>query len=414
MATFGSKKFWKPAFGASPMQRESQIQKNKGYVTLQLYCVNYNSEGNFWQRTFGGKDKIALATTLKYQDGVKEIEATAVQDVREVRSNRSYNLGIQRNIATKIPATANAISLNVKMTAVGNDMLQTKFDMLNGPEYKSALELAPGIVGQVLTVTSLVKKLFTDSNPNNQLEADFAGTISSQPDDYPIKNNKLTKGSLIIISADDHQTFDNASESDFEIKGDALFYKGKAVENTYVIFNISHDQYKGEDENSNWSKKYREAINNLDKLVLANSNEEKEKLFLDSKNLWIEGNALLEADPTFTLEEKTKLKNLAFTNISLQYKQHDASAIPPVQFAEVLTNISGSASFNDITIALPATGSFMRETINPQPDDVFTSLPLRSLTTQTDKIVSTLQKDASDYAKILNNSNLRSPISSSL
>ena len=108
----------------------------------------------------GGKDKIALATTLKYQSGIDSIEATSVQDVQEVKVNKNYNLGLQRNIAIKIPANADAIAMEVKMTAVKNDSLQAKFDMLNQPEYQSALQLAPTVVGQVLTITSLVKKLF--------------------------------------------------------------------------------------------------------------------------------------------------------------------------------------------------------------------------------------------------------------
>lgn len=67
MAILGTKKFWKPAQGAGATQMDNQILKNSGYINIQLHCVNYMSIGNFWQKTFGGKDSIALATTLKYQ-----------------------------------------------------------------------------------------------------------------------------------------------------------------------------------------------------------------------------------------------------------------------------------------------------------------------------------------------------------
>lgn len=83
---------------------DNQILKNSGYINIQLHCVNYMSIGNFWQKTFGGKDSIALATTLEYQTGVERIEATSVQDVRVVKTDHNYNLGLQRNIAVKIPA----------------------------------------------------------------------------------------------------------------------------------------------------------------------------------------------------------------------------------------------------------------------------------------------------------------------
>ncbi|UWX58181.1 hypothetical protein NY406_02585 [Chlorobaculum sp. MV4-Y] len=160
MSIIGTKKFWKPAQGAGTTQKENQILKNTGYINLQLYCVNYMSIGNFWQKTFGGKDNIALATNLKYQTGVESIEATSVQDVRVVKTNKNYNLGLQKNIAVKIPASADAITIDVKMTAIKDDKLQAKFDMLNKPEYQAALELAPTVVGQVITITSLVKNYF--------------------------------------------------------------------------------------------------------------------------------------------------------------------------------------------------------------------------------------------------------------
>ena len=177
MAILGTKKFWKPAPGATSTQKENQILKNAGYINIQLHSVNYMSVGNFWQNTFGGDDNIALATSLKYQSGTETIEATSVQDVREVEANKVINFGLQRNIAVKIPANADALSLEVKMTAVKDDSLQTKFDMLNKSEYQAALQLAPTVVGQVLTITSLVKKLFTDSDPHSQLDAGYAGIM---------------------------------------------------------------------------------------------------------------------------------------------------------------------------------------------------------------------------------------------
>jgi hypothetical protein len=208
MAILGTKKFWKAAQGEASTQQSSQILKNSGYINIQLHSVNYMSVGNFWQSTFGGSDKIALATNVKYQTGVDSIEATAIQDVREVKVNRNYNLGLQRNIVVKIPANSDAIAIEVRMTSVKNDALQAKFDMLNKPEYQSALQLAPTVVGQVITVTSLVKKLFSDSDPHSQLEASYAGIISIQSENFPISNGKLAKGFLIMISTNDGAQFE--------------------------------------------------------------------------------------------------------------------------------------------------------------------------------------------------------------
>src|SRR5512139_1226431 len=106
MPVLGTKKFWKPAEGASASQKENQILKNSGYINIQLTSVAYKSTGNFWQKLVGGKDKIALATSVKYNSGTNQVESNSVQDVREVRANRKYDLGIQRNIAVKVPANA--------------------------------------------------------------------------------------------------------------------------------------------------------------------------------------------------------------------------------------------------------------------------------------------------------------------
>ncbi len=355
MAILGTKKFWKPAPGASETQKENQILKNKGYINIQLYCVNYMSVGNFWQQTFGGKDNIALATTLKYQTGVEPIEASSVQDVRTVKATQKHNFGLQRNIAVKVPANTDAISLEVKMTAIKDDQLQAKFDMLNKPEYQAALQLAPTVVGQVLTITSLVKKLFTDSDPQTQLEASYAGIISNQPESNPVNNGKLTRGLLIMVSTNEGDPFNQVDELKFELRGDTLFYNNKPVENTYIVFNISFEPLKGENENANWFKKYNAALNNLDKIQLTVDAAEIEKIFNDSKTMWIEGNALLDDDSTYINSEKLQIKGLAIKTIKDKYAELTETTAPIVVTTDVLSGLTGGTSINIMKQALPAT-----------------------------------------------------------
>lgn len=406
MAILGTKKFWKPAPGASSTQKENQILKNSGYITLQLYSVNYMSKGNFWQSTFGGKDKIALATTLKYQKGVELIEATSVQDMREVVVNKNYNLGLQRNIAVKIPANAEAISIDVKMTAVKNDLLQAKFDMLNQPEYQSALQLAPTIVGQVLTITSLAKKLFTDSDPKAQLEASYAGVISVQPEDNPVGIGKLTKGMLIMISTNEGRDFTNVDEKNFEIRGDSLYYNKVQVENTYIVFNILFEPLKGDDENSNWFKKYSEALGNLDKIQLTEDEAEIAKIFIDSKNMWIEGNALIDADMSYINKERVQIKNAAILSIQEKYKSLTVSTQTfALADTDIFKNLTGTTSFKTIEMALPVTGSFLNSNFDIDPAKPFDSSLLGN--TKNEKgIDEMLSKDKSNYLDSLNENNL--------
>lgn len=402
MPILGTKKFWKPSVGSSTTQKENQILKNSGYLNLQITSVNYMSKGNFWQNTFGGKDKIALATNLKYQTGVETIEATSVQDVREVKVNKNYNLGLNRNIAVKIPLNADAISIDVKMTAVKDDLLEAKFDMLNKTEYQSALQLAPTVVGQVITVTSLVKKLFSDSNPTTQMEASYAGIISAQSEENPVDNGKLTRGLLILISTNDGNNFSNVDETDFEMRGDALYYKNREVENTYAIFNISFDLLKGDDENSNWFKKYSTSLNNLDKIELALNNNEIQKIYNDSIKMWIEGNALIDADLTYVNTEKLNIKGLALKTIKKKFA--DFNNVDTQQdltkSSDLLSGLTGTTSFDIIREALPSTGSLLENNLKIKSNESLNSINLDILNND-NKLLDSLNIDSERYLKDL-------------
>ena len=399
MPILGTKKFWKPSFGASLTQKENQILKNAGYINLQLRTVNYMSIGNFWQTTFGGKDIIALTTSLKYESGIDSIEATAVQDIREVKVGKNFNLGLQSNIAVKIPANADAISLGVKMTAVKNDLLQSKFDMLNKPEYKSALQLAPAVVGQVLTISSLVKNLLTDTDPHAQLEANYAGIISVQAEDNPVSNGKLTQGQLIMISTNDGDQFDGVDESKFELRGDTLYYNNKQVENTYLIFNITFEQLKGDDQKANWFKKYNEALNNLDKILLTDDETEKAKIYKDSKDLWYQGNALIDADLTYIDSERIKIKNVAINTINIKYKSltKPTPEFEVVSAKEILKGLTGTTNFNIVREALPATGRFLHSSLKLNPEKPLGQFQIAGLNTNEKKLSELLNKDNKNY-----------------
>ncbi len=407
MPILGTKKFWKPSRDASQSQKENQILKNSGYLNLQLLTVNYMSKGNFWQNRFGGRDKIALATNLKYQTGVETIEATSVQDVREVKVNRNYNLGINRNIAVKIPLNADAISIDLKITAVKNDALEAKFDMLNQPEYQSALQLAPTVVGQVITITSLVKRLFSDSDPNTQLEASYAGIISSQNEEYPVSNGKLTKGLLIMISTTEGNDYSNAVNDDFDLKGDGLYYQNSQVENTYAIFNISFDLFKGDDENSNWFKKYNNALNNLNKLASVEDETESGKIYEDAITMWIEGNALLDDDARYVNNEKIKIKATALNTIRKRRKELITmfSSEDSQKSTELLGGLTGSTSFDLIKEALPSTGDLIQSNMNIDSSESINPIKLNILNTD-NKLFDSINIDTERYLKDLNDNEI--------
>ncbi len=367
MTILGTKKFWMPSPGSTCSQGQDQILKNSGYINIQLFSVNYKSNGNFWQNIFGGSDNIALSTNIKYQTTTENIEATSIQDVRKVDANKTCNLGLQRNITIKVPANADALELTVKITAVKDDKLQAKFDMLNGPEFQAALQLAPTVVGQVLTITSLAKKLFTESDPDTQLEATYAGIISSQKDISPVRNGKLTRGYLLLISTNDGSPFTNVDESKFSLRGDALQYGSNPVENTYVVFSISFDRYKGDDEKSLWFRKYAEALNHLDRILTVGDPGEAAKVYTESKNMWIEGNALLEADTTYLYGERTRIKTTMLNAINEKYAGlAPALTRGPAEevmglTSEMLKQIAGPATLTSMKELLPSTVDYLEK-----------------------------------------------------
>jgi len=66
MHILGAEKFYKP-HDSSLSDKDNQILKNSGYISILLHSVLYNSKGNLWQEIFGGVDTIALATSTIYK-----------------------------------------------------------------------------------------------------------------------------------------------------------------------------------------------------------------------------------------------------------------------------------------------------------------------------------------------------------
>lgn len=179
----------------------------------------------------------------------------------------------------------------------------------------------------------------------------------------------MTKGYLIIISTNDGDPFSQVDESLFELKGDTLYYNQLQVENTYMVFNISFETLKGANENANWYKKYNEAINTLDKIQLTIDKGEMEKVFTDAKTLWIEGNALLDADATYINFEKVKIKGLAIRQIKDKYAELTQASAPIVLTTDILQGLTSGTTMTVVQAALPITVERMNRKLKVVLDD---------------------------------------------
>lgn len=320
MATLGTRKFYKNINNTSAAK--NQILKNSGYISIVLHSAFYHSKGNFWQTLFGGRDKIALSSTVTYKSSGRTIEAKSIVDKREVKANRNHELGLSRLLALKVPATADGIEMKVELTAVKDDNFENGLNLMNSPEFQKPLQLASVPVGEILSITNVVKKIFTGVKNPSILEATFAGIISQDKVDQPIQKERLTAGYLIMIANNDEDNafLSKVDESKFSVEGDGLKYDGKLVTHTNLVFSITFESLKGVDEKALWFKdKYMPAINKLNDILISMNPEEHEKILADARKLWIEGNALLFSDDTYISDEKFSISQTFFKKIKDRY-----------------------------------------------------------------------------------------------
>ena len=322
MASLGIRKFYK-AFDDSVNPDKNQIIKNSGYISVLLHSVIYNSKSNFWQDFFGGEDKIALTSSITYKTPGKNIEATSVQDKRSVSAGNTHLLALTKTIALKVPANADGLELKVGIVAVKNDNFENGLNLMDSDEFKQPLELSPIPVGQILSVTKVIKKIFSEDSENNPLEASFAGLISHSPTKNPIEQERLTSGYIIMVANNDEDSdfVSNIDPEKLQVTADGLEYAGKSVTHTNIVYSIIFEPTRGINQLSKWFSKFQEALNKLDDIFESNSEAEQKKILTDSRKLWREGSALLFDDPSYINDERRSIKASFFKKINEKYKE---------------------------------------------------------------------------------------------
>lgn len=317
MPNEGVRTVWLPL---SPEKKlVTPIVKNEGYINIHLVSAQYRSEGTWWQKRMGGTDAIALTTGITYRAGNERIEAKAVQQRPSLKADTTRNLAINKVLAEKIPATADALSIEVQLSVLQNDRLREIFEMLQRPEYQPALELTPKIVGQVLTISSMIKQLLTEDGSVAAMQCSYSGIIPAETPVDPLSGSYLSQGWLLFIdTGNDAQLSDGGSET-FEIKDMQLFQRGKKVERTYLIFRITADSRRGVDQSSHWNKKYTKALQHLDAIRLKKKEEEQQRLLQEAMGYWMEGNVLLETDQNYVDRERIQIVERMVDELEKKY-----------------------------------------------------------------------------------------------
>jgi len=316
MNSSGTRTFWKPLPDSSEGLASQQILKLSGYINFVLKGVHYQSSGNRWQKIFGGSDKITLTSQITYQNGSDTISAAMVQDVRTVDANRATYLGIGRSVALKVPADGDGLEFRTQISAVHDDKFQTILSLLNADEYRKPLELAAPIIGQILTISSLIKKATTTTS-TTKLEASYPGIISQEATPNPLETNKLLVGYLILLSSTDadEQNLDQVDSAKLAVTEDGLRYNGKPVKSTYIICSVSVDGVRGLNTKAPWYRKLQDAERKLDDLFTVPESK-RQKVYEESIGLWSQGTALLDDDPMYIPQERSNIKKERFLKLT--------------------------------------------------------------------------------------------------
>ncbi len=325
MPSVGTRTFWRPLDAAAGSQPEP-IVKNSGYLNVLLRGAYYWAPGSLWQRIFGGSDRISLVSTISYHAAIKTVEAVSVQDVRSVPAKKGSYLALGRTVAVRVPAGADAIELGVQLTAIESDNLDTALGLLNTNEARKALELAPPVVGAVVTITGLVKKAFSSIGAQPRLEATYPGIIGTGTTRTPLQENRLVAGYLIVIAVEDAaDTFlDTVDPGGLNVVGDGLRYKGSPLRYTYVIYDISFDERRGLDPDAPWADKFRLSLRAIDPVVGASPSDWPQFL-AGAKQKWVEGSALLDADPNYIDQERQEIRDKALSDLWAYYQKRTGS-----------------------------------------------------------------------------------------
>lgn len=352
MYTLGTQNFWKPHVDKNDKsQKESQILKNQGYISIFVEKVFYNSRPTFFQKLFGGKDKVAIVTTATYKTpGQSDIEAKIVLGASSLRANASNTLSKNSLIALNIPTHADGIEIKTSITSIKKDNFEKTIELLSDEAFQQPLNLDPIGIGQISAMAKLVNRIFSSDPNREELEGSFAGLISNDTIENPVRNNRLTEGYLILISNQDKKNpfWNNFKEDLLSYDGTSLSYNGQPIDLTHIVYSIHFDKYRGEDENSVWAKKYQSAISKLDELLVVFEDEKKKGIIKEAFSEWKNGNLLLDNDSTYTLAEKKAIRDQNYLKIINTIKTNNINPFTDIEVVATTEKLLGhSPSDND-------------------------------------------------------------------
>jgi hypothetical protein len=190
--------------------------------------------------------------------------------------------------------------------------------LLNSEEFKQPLQLAPVALGQILSVAAMVKKTFTNVE-DDPLMATYPGIISADPVTDPIALSRLVEGNIIVILKQDDSDQLDFEPAQLTVSGNRVLSRGEPIPNTYLVYNVSFDKWRGIDPTSAWARKFADASSKVDELMFAPP-EQKQSIVSSAHDLLMQGKGVLDADDSYRTEEKTLLATAAFRAVADKIK----------------------------------------------------------------------------------------------
>lgn len=340
---FGTRIYFLPNVGADA--QKAQILEGQGYVTINIVGAHYKADGNLWQKIFGGSDKVSLSTQVTHISGANSTSCTSIEDSRQIPVGSPFYFGSKRFVALKIPTDCDGIEMDVTISAVKSDNLSGALDILNSGELQSTLQLAPPAVSEGIAIAGVVKKLLTNTDPQNCLQSTYAGRLSTASSDDPIRDCCLVQGTIISIyrESDDDTSLDNLDPKQFTINADGLSYSGNAVQNTYVMFQISFDATRAEDPSAPWFTAFNDADSALDQLATAATDADRQKIWASALATFQQAEKLLLSDPTYTIADRSGIAANRYSALLKKYGGGTGHPMVALERLQVEGNLSNSS-----------------------------------------------------------------------
>jgi hypothetical protein len=307
-----------------------------------LDSVHYKTDGNLWQRWFGGANKVALSTQVTYT-GSKTHSSASIEDTRDVDVGESVYFGLHRAVTVKLPTDCDSIEIDITMTAVKNDNLSGALNILNGDELKSTLSLAPGPAQSALAIANVVKKLLTAAGPQSQLQVRYAGTVGVKAVEDPTEGDYLAQGRLILLyrENDDDTGLDGLDYSKLSIDHDQLRYEGQFVQNTYVLLSFVFEEVRGADKDADWFGVFQDAMDSLDALASAADDNARLKAWATAYATYKQAAKLLRSDPSYTEVESDGITAAHLVDMQSKYQRLSGKPAPQSEnLKELFSHIS--------------------------------------------------------------------------